>query len=78
MTAPPDATFPAQRFARALMAGEVGFALLERLRAEFAAISREETFLGCALALSEMHAGLVAADYEIRILRRQIEHREAA
>jgi hypothetical protein len=78
MTAPPDATFPAQRFARALMSGEVSFALLHRLRAEFATIGREEVFVGCTLALSEMHASLIAADYEARVLRTQLERREAA
>lgn len=82
MTEPPsvplDATFPAQRFARALISGEVGFALLNRLRTEFATIGREEIFVGCTLALSELHASLIAADYEARVLRSQLERREAA
>lgn len=78
MSSPPDAGFPAQRLARALLGGEVGFALLDRLNEEFPTISRAEVFFGVTLALSELHAGLVAAEYEARILRRQLDRREAA
>lgn len=78
MTAPPEVAFPAQRFARALLSGEVGFALLDKLTADFPDIGRNDVFFGCTLALSEMHASLIASEYELRIARRQLEHREAA
>lgn len=81
MSPPADAPLPAQAFARALLTGEVGHALLDRLNAEFPDIGRHDVFYGVTLALSDLHAGLIAADYEARVLRRQLErleHREAA
>lgn len=73
-----DATLPAQAFARALLTGRIGFALFHDLSEQFPAITRQEVFWGCALAWTDREAALVAAEVEIRTLRRQLEHREAA
>jgi hypothetical protein len=78
MSVAPDADLPAQRLARMLLGGPLGLELLQRLSDEFGDIRREEAFAGVALAWTDYAAALVAAETEIRALRRQLEQRRAA
>ena len=48
------------------LADAVGLALVDQLRERFQAISREDAFLGAALALSLREADLLAAQIELR------------
>jgi hypothetical protein len=83
MSGPSDENLPAQVLARALLGGEVGLSLLDRLETDFATTSRSDVFLAIALAWTEMQAGLVACEAEIRSLRRELQglklpHKRAA
>jgi hypothetical protein len=73
-----DADLPGQQLARLLLGGPLGLDLLQRLHDEFGDITRAEAFAGVALAWTDYAAALVAAETEIRALRRQLDYRRAA
>jgi hypothetical protein len=73
MSGAPDADLPHQRLARALLtSGLCGQHLLAHLAAEFPDLSRGDVFAGIALAWSDRETALLAAEAEVRALRRQL------
>lgn len=66
---------PAQQIAQYLLSGEAGLTLYSGLHERFPAVGRDDLYFGVALAFSEMAAGLVAAECELRAAQRQLEGR---
>jgi len=76
VTGASDTRLPAQEFARALLGGDIGIALYQDLAERFPTIRREDVFFGVALAWTELQAGLVAAEAELRYVRRLLEEQQ--
>ena len=66
-----------KEFAAVLLSGVVGLTLLDQLRDRFSAISREDVFLGAALALSLREADLLAAQIELRQMHMALQRSRA-